>query len=68
MDEELYEAFKTFDTKNRGFYDLEEMKEVMAKYGEKLTEEEAVLLFSDIDIDDDGRIAFEDFVMMMMAR
>ena len=68
MDEELYEAFKTFDTKNRGYYDIEEMKEMMAKYGEKLTDREAELLFRDIDIDNDGKITFEDFVLMMMAR
>jgi Ca2+-binding EF-hand superfamily protein len=68
MDEELYEAFKTFDTKNRGYYDINEMKEMMAKYGEKLTDREAELLFKDIDLDDDGKITFEDFVLMMMAR
>ena len=36
MDEEMFEAFKTYDRQGRGYYDLVEMKEVMAEYGEKL--------------------------------
>ena len=41
-EDELYEAFKTIDTKNRGHYDVYEMKAMMAKYGEKLTDQEAM--------------------------
>lgn len=29
MDEELVEAFKTFDKSNKGYYTINEMKEVM---------------------------------------
>jgi calmodulin len=68
MDEELFEAFKTYDKQGRGYYDINEMREVMAEYGERLTEEESLLLFKDIDSDGDGRITFEDFVLMMMAK
>jgi len=44
------------------------MREVMAEYGERLTDEEALQLFRDMDSDGDGKITFEDFVLMMMAK
>ncbi len=44
------------------------MKEMMEKYGEKMSDEEAELLFKDIDRDRDGLISFEDFILMMMAK
>ena len=45
MDEELFEAFKTFDKGGKGHFTREELKEVMASYGEKLGEEELGLMF-----------------------
>jgi len=68
MDEEMFEAFKTFDKQGKGYYDVHEMKDVLEQYGEKLTMEEAQQLFKDIDLDCDGKIQFEDFVYMMMAK
>ena len=41
IDEEMFEAFKSYDKQGRGYYDVVEMREVMAEYGEKLSEEEA---------------------------
>ena len=67
-DEELVEVFKTFDQQNRGFYDVNEMKQIMALNGENISDQEADQLFKDIDADQDGRISFEDFVQMMMAK
>ncbi len=54
MDEEMFEAFKTFDKQGKGFYDVNEMREVLEQYGEKLTLTEAQQLFRDIDMDGDG--------------
>ena len=68
MDEELYEAFKSLDNTNRGYFDVQEMKEMMDKYGEKLSDEEADLLFKDVDTDKDGKVMFEDFILMLMAK
>ena len=68
MDEELVEAFKTFDKTNKGYYTVDELKEVMHQYGEKLSDEEVKLMFDETDIDHDGKIQFEDFVLMMMAK
>ena len=68
MDEEMFEAFKTFDKQGKGYYDVHEMRDVLEQYGEKLTLAEAQQLFRDIDMDGDGRIQFEDFVYMMMGK
>ena len=45
MDEELVEAFKTFDKSNKGFFTVEELREVMIQYGEKLSDEDLKLMF-----------------------
>ena len=68
MDEEMIEAFKTFDKNNNGFITFEEMKDIMNQYGEKLSDEDAQLTFEETDYDKDGKISFEDFVLMMMAK
>ena len=68
LDEELYEAFKSLDKRGRGCFDIHEMKEMMEKYGEKMTDDDAEKLFKDIDTDHDGMVSFEDFVLMMMAK
>ena len=68
MDEELIEAFKTFDKNNNGFITESELKAVMHAYGEKLSDEEIHLMFKEADNDKDNKINFNDFVLMMMAK
>lgn len=68
LNEELYEAFKTFDKSQKGSFNVVEMREFMEKYGEKLPDEEYEKLFKDIDTDDDGLVNFDDFVLLMMAK
>ena len=45
MDEELVEAFKTFDTDMNGYIVEEELRDIMRSYGEKLTDYEVKLMF-----------------------
>jgi Ca2+-binding EF-hand superfamily protein len=40
----------------------------MHQYGEKLSDDEVKLMFEETDMDKDGKISFEDFVLMMMAK
>lgn len=40
----------------------------MHEYGEKLSDEEIKLMFDEMDMNKDGRVDFEDFVLMMMAK
>ena len=68
MDEEMQEAFKTFDINGQGFITMKDLKRVLKEYNEHLTEEEFKILFRETDNDKDGKINFRDFILMMMAK
>ena len=38
MEEELLEAFKTFDADGKDYFNINDMKDFMEKYGEKVTD------------------------------
>lgn len=64
-EEKLWQAFKFFDTDASGFISAQNLKEAMAKVGKTLTEEENQKMISDVDINHDNRISFEEFKNMM---
>ena len=68
MDEEMMEAFKTFDTQAKGQIGIKDLQRVLKQYNENLSDEEIKLLFKETDADGDGVINFKDFIMMMMAK
>ena len=68
MDEEMMEAFKTFDDKNKGYIEKKDLKRVLKLYNENLSEQELELMFKETDADGDGKINFKDFILMMMAK
>lgn len=41
---------------------------MLANLGEKLTDEEVKEMIREADIDGDGQVNYEEFVMMMLAR
>ncbi|XP_046900467.1 calcium-binding protein 4 [Hypomesus transpacificus] len=66
---ELRCAFKQFDFDGDGRITLEELKEAMkALLGEKLKKGELEEILEDIDLNKDGTIDFDEFVMMLSAR
>mmetsp|Transcript_38913 Transcript_38913/g.59132 ORF Transcript_38913/g.59132 Transcript_38913/m.59132 type:complete len:99 (-) Transcript_38913:50-346(-) len=68
MDEEMMEAFKTFDNNNDGFIEEADLKRVLKEYNETLSDDEVKLMFKEIDSSNDGKIDFKDFILMMMAK
>ena len=68
MDEEMMEVFKTFDTGNKDYIDIKDLKRVLKDYNENLSDEEFNILFAETDNDKDGKINFRDFILMMMAK
>ena len=68
MDEEMLEAFNTFDVSRKGFINLNDLKRVLGTYNEHLSEDEIKLMFEETDADKDGKINFKDFILMMMAK
>ncbi|XP_062285906.1 calcium-binding protein 4 [Scomber scombrus] len=66
---ELRSAFKQFDCDGDGKITLDELKEGMKTLlGEKLKKGELEEILSDIDLNKDGNIDFDEFVMMLSAR
>ena len=64
-DEEIREAFRIFDQDGNGFITLEELEAVMIKLGENLTKDELTAMMHEADLDGDGKIDFDEFVVMM---
>lgn len=61
----LTEAFKIFDANKDGFISREELKAVLTKMGEKLSEKEFDEMVRVADSNGDGRIDYEEYVNMM---
>ncbi len=65
--QEMHEAFKAFNRSNNGFLSGEELRSVLEKMGETVTEEEIAALVREIDIDGDDKISFDEFQRMLTA-
>lgn len=63
-EENVYKAFQFFDKDNSGFITRDELKHSMTQYGmgDEATIDE---ILDDVDTDKDGKINYEEFVMMM---
>ncbi|KAG5683701.1 hypothetical protein PVAND_012967 [Polypedilum vanderplanki] len=67
-EDELKEAFKCFDKNNDGLISSSELRRVMTNLGEKLSEEEVDDMIKEADMDGDGQVNYNEFVMILMAR
>lgn len=66
---ELQSAFLQFDTDGDGIINQEELKEALKTLlGEKLKKGELEEILKELDINEDGNIDFEEFVMMLSIR
>lgn len=64
-EQELRDAFKVFDTDDSGAIDRKELKRLMKKLGQQLTEAEIDAMMSEVDENGDGEISFEEFKALM---
>lgn len=67
-EEELRVAFRVLDKDMNGFITAAEIRHVMNKLGEKLTDEEVKEMILIGDIDGDGQMSFDEFVKVMMTK
>ena len=62
----MREAFKIFDRDGNGYIDFHELKSVITRLGEPISNEEADNLFRDADLNGDGKLDYDEFVKMIM--
>jgi calmodulin len=67
-EDDLKEAFKMFDKDGNGKITAMELKSALETFGETITDEEAIKLINDADIDGDGSINYHEFVGIMMSK
>eukprot|EP00536_Pseudo-nitzschia_multiseries_P006996 jgi/Psemu1/286820/fgenesh1_pg.156_\ len=66
-EKELKDAFAVFDTDGNGSIDRKELKRLMKKLGQALTEAEVDAMMDEVDINGDGTISYEEFKSMMQG-
>ena len=57
--EVLRETFKIFDKDGSGYINASELKELMEKLGEKLSDEEIEKMIAEADLDEDGKVSYK---------
>ena len=67
-EEEIREAFRVFDKDGNGFISPAELRYVMTKMGQELTDEEVDQMIQEADLDGDGQVNYREFVKMMTAK
>lgn len=65
-EKELRDAFAVFDTDGSGSIDRRELKRLMKKLGQALTDAELDAMMAEVDTNGDGEISFEEFKAMMV--
>ncbi|XP_037952150.1 calmodulin-like [Teleopsis dalmanni] len=64
-DSKVHQAFTLFDRDDDGYISLTDLRSVMPKLITNITEEEIDEMFYEADLDDDGKVDFEEFVVML---
>ena len=64
-EQELRDAFAVFDSDGSGAIDRKELKRLMKKLGQALSEAEIDAMMNEVDENGDGEISFEEFKALM---
>lgn len=65
-EQKLRDVFDIFDADGSGGIDRDEMRMLMKKLAQTLTEEEITAIMEEVDADGDGEISFEEFKALMI--
>ena len=60
--EEVVEAFKIFDIDNNGWITCDEFKSILMNFGGDFTEREVEEIFRESDLNNDGKLAYAEFI------
>ncbi|KXZ48588.1 hypothetical protein GPECTOR_26g491 [Gonium pectorale] len=65
---DLKGAWKVFDKSGQGSISISELKHVLTSVGEKLSPEEIAEMIAEADPEKTGRVVYDNFMKMMLAR
>lgn len=65
--DEILRAFGLFDTENKGYIDLDDLRRVARELGEGLEEDELNAMIEEFDLDGKGGVGREEFVGICMG-
>ncbi|KAL4237663.1 Calmodulin-2 [Mactra antiquata] len=64
---ELRNAFLVFDKEQTGYIRSEQLRHVMTNLGETLTDDEVNEMLQTVNIDEEGKVNYEDFVNTLLS-
>jgi len=67
-EDELRNAFKSFDNDNTELISAKELRYIMTNLGEKLISEDVDEMIREANVDEDGNINYNNFVNMIFAK
>ncbi|PNW84589.1 hypothetical protein CHLRE_03g150300v5 [Chlamydomonas reinhardtii] len=67
-EQDLKAAWKVFDKAGAGSIATSELKHVLTSVGEKLSPEEIAEMIAEADPDKSGKVLYDNFIKMMLAR
>ena len=68
IDQELQDAFKFFDGDKDGYITSLELRNAMNNLGDEYTPEEAEEMVKEGDLDNDGKISFDEFMKIVLSK
>eukprot|EP00878_Enallax_costatus_P002488 GHUV01002668.1.p1 GENE.GHUV01002668.1~~GHUV01002668.1.p1 ORF type:complete len:149 (+),score=32.21 GHUV01002668.1:143-589(+) len=67
-EQDIRNAWKVFDKDQRGWLEAAELRHVLTNIGEKLSSAEMEDMIKESDPDNDGKIQYEEFVRVLLAK
>ena len=68
VEDELKETFKTIDRGNKGYYDIDDLRAMVFKYGDRISEDEIQKMFDEQDVNKNRRITYDEFIAIIKAK
>ena len=68
IDKELHETFNHFDMDRDGYITAHELRNGMSNIGEEYTPEEAEEMIKEGDLDNDGKIDYDEFMKIILSK
>lgn len=68
VEDELKETFKTIDRGNKGYYDIDDLRAMVFKYGDRISEDEIHKMFDEQDVNKNRRITYDEFIAIIKAK